>query len=97
MKMTSQKERFPSFATIISALGILLYCIGFLRVELELYNQKERLNALENSPETGPPSSDPNIVKVIRDACGLYTVCFSCFTQHLKFKCCVKLLRKTVT
>ena len=87
MKMTSQKQRFPSFATIISALGILLYCIGFLRVELELYNQKKRLNVLENNPETGPPSSDSNIVKVIRDARGMYPVCFSCFTQHLNFKC----------
>ena len=94
MKMTPQKQRFPSFATIISALGILLYCIGFLRVELELYNQKKRLNALENNPETGPPSSDLNILKVIRDAHGMYTVCFSCFTQHLNFNCCVKLRHK---
>ena len=54
MKMTSQKQHLPSFATTISALGILLYCIGFLRVELELNNQKKRLNALENNPKTKP-------------------------------------------
>ena len=41
MKMTSaQNQRFPSFSTTISALGIVLYCAGFLRVELELNNQK---------------------------------------------------------
>ena len=85
MKMTSQKQHLPSFATTISALGILLYCIGFLRVELELNNQKKRLNALENNWETEPkpPSSDSNIVKIIKDASGMYTVCFSCFKQYL--------------
>ena len=82
MKMTSQKQHLPSFATTISALGILLYCIGFLRVELELNNQKKRLNALENNPETKPQYSDSNIVKIITDARGMYTVCFSCFTLH---------------
>ena len=65
MKMTSQKQLFPSFATTISAFGILLYCIGFLRIELELNNHKKRLNALENNRETKPPSSDPNIVEII--------------------------------
>ena len=82
MKMTSQKQHLPSFATTISALGILLYCIGFLRVELELNNQKKRLNALENNPETKPRYSDSNIVKIIKDARGMYTVCFSCLTLH---------------
>ena len=81
--MTSQKQRLPSFATTISALGILLYCIGFLRIELELNNQKKRLNALENKPETEPPSSDSNIVKIIKDVRGMYKVCSSRFTQPL--------------
>jgi len=94
MKMTSQKQRFPSFATTVSSLGILLYCIGFLRVELELYNQKKRLNALENNPETRPRSRDPNIVTVIRDARGMYTVCFN-FFFYAAFE--VKMLHKTVT
>ena len=71
MKMTSQKQHLPSFATTISALGILLYCIGFLRVELELNNQKKRLNALENNPETKPPSSDSNNFKIVKDALGM--------------------------
>ena len=89
MKMTSQKQHLPSFATTISALGILLYCIGFLRVELELNNQKKRLNALENNPETKPPSGDPNIVKIIKDARGMYIVFFlsyAAFIHSLKFK-----------
>ena len=88
MKMTNRKQHFPSFATTISTLGILLYCIGFLRIELELNNQKKRLNALENNPETKPPSSDPNIVKVIKDAGGMYIVFFlsyTAFIHSLKF------------
>ena len=80
--MTCQKQHLPSFATTISALGILLYCVGFLRVELELNNQKKRLNALENNQETKPQYSDSNIVKIIKDARGMYTVCFSCFMLH---------------
>ena len=82
--MTSPKQHLPSFATTISALGILLYCIGFLRVELELNNQKKRLNALENNPKTKPPSSDPNIVNIIKDARGIYTVSFSFFVVVLR-------------
>ena len=86
MKMTSQKPLLPSFATTISALGILLYCIGFLRVELELNNQKKRLNALENNQETKPPSSDSNIV--IRDAGGMHSLFFlfyAVFEHSLEF------------
>ena len=71
-KMTGQKQHLPSFATTVSALGIFLYCIGFLRIELELNNQKKRLNALENKPETKPPSGDSNIVKIIKDVRGMY-------------------------
>ena len=93
MKMTSQKQHLPSFATTFSALGILLYCVGFLRVELELNNQKKRLNALEDKPETKPPSSDPDIVKIIKDTRGMYTVSFfvlfclfyAAFKHSLKF------------
>ena len=70
--MTDHEQRFPSFATTISALSIILYCVGFLRVELELNNQRERLQALENIPETEPPSSDPNIAKFIKIARGMY-------------------------
>ena len=75
--MTSQKRHFPSFATTVSALGILLYCTGFLRIELELNNQTKRLNALENKPETKPPSSDRNIVKIIKDTRGMCSLFFS--------------------
>ena len=71
--MTAQKQSFPSFANAVSALGIILYCVGFLRVELELNNQRERLQALENIADTEPPSSDPNIAKhVIKVTCGMY-------------------------
>ena len=69
--MTSQKQHLPSFANTMYALGILLYCIGFLRVELELNNHKKRLKALENNRQTKRPSSDSNNVKIIKDALGM--------------------------
>ena len=54
----------PSFASILSVLSILFYCAGFLRVELELHEQKKRINALENNAEAKLQSSrDPNLVK----------------------------------
>ena len=67
--MAVQKECFPSFASIISVLSIVFYCVGFIRVELELNQHKKRLNDLESIAETKPPSNDPDI-KVINNAPG---------------------------
>ena len=50
--MASQKQSLPSFASILSVLSLLFYCAGFLRVELELNEQKKRINALESTEET---------------------------------------------
>ena len=50
--MTAQKQKLPSFASILSVLSIVFYCAGFLRVELELNEQKKRINALESVGET---------------------------------------------
>ena len=62
--MATQKQRMPSFASILSVLSIVFYCAGFLRVELELHEQKKRINALENNAEAKLQSSrDPNLVK----------------------------------
>ena len=62
--MTAQKESLPSFATFISVLSIVLYCAGFLRVELELNEHKERLNALENAVAGNkPPTREPKHIK----------------------------------
>ena len=55
--MATQKQSAPSFATILSVLSIGFYCAGFLRVELELNEQKKRINALEIVPETEPQLS----------------------------------------
>ena len=68
--MTGQKQSLPSFVSIISVLSIVLYCAGFLRVELELNEQKKRINALENGPETKLPSNDPSLIKLIKNAPG---------------------------
>ena len=56
--MATQKQWKPSFSTIFSVLSIVFYCAGFLRVEVELIEQKKRINALENVAETGSPSSE---------------------------------------
>ena len=56
--MATQKQSAPSFATILSVLSIGFYCAGFLRIELELNEQKKRINALEIVTETGPQSSE---------------------------------------
>ena len=58
--MATQKQCAPSFATILSVLSIVFYCAGFLRVEVELNEQKRRIIALENVAETEPraPSSE---------------------------------------
>ena len=52
-RMTAQKEqKKPSFPLIFSVLSIVFYCAGFLRVELDLNEQKKRIQALESIEET---------------------------------------------
>ena len=55
--MVTQKRSLPSFASVLSLLSIVFYCAGFLRVELELNEQKKRINALENNGQTEPRRS----------------------------------------
>ena len=64
-----QKQRLPSFSSIISVLSIVFYCVGFIRVELEMNEQKNRINALENVAEEVKPKSDDADLK-IRNAPG---------------------------
>lgn len=59
---TAQKQNLPSFASIISVASIAFYCVGFLRVELQLNEQKTRMDALETMVETKPRSNDPDII-----------------------------------
>ena len=53
--MASQKQSLPSFASLLSVLSIVFYCAGFLRVELELNEQKKRIIDLENNWENKAP------------------------------------------
>ena len=75
--MTTQKN-LPSFASIISILSIVLYCGGFLRIELELNDQKRRINALESVALTSTKSSivsDPgDITKSFKYAFGKFAI-----------------------
>ena len=64
-----QKQRLPSFSSVISVLSIVFYCVGFIRVELEMNEQKNRINALENVAEEVKPKSDDADLK-IRNAPG---------------------------
>ena len=86
--MMTPKKRFPSFAHTISALGIVLYCVGFVhstlkRVELEF---KKRLYSLENVAKgSDPPSSGPN-AKVIKNSRCMY---FSHYLETVEFCVCV--------
>ena len=71
--MAAQKQSLPSFASIISVLSIVLYCAGFLRVELELNEQKTRIIALEKGEETKQPfteSKHPEPTKFVKNAPG---------------------------
>ena len=69
--MASQKQSLPSSASILPVLSILFYCAGFLRVELELNEQRKRINALENIQKT-KPSEVPNLDKLMRNAGGKF-------------------------
>ena len=56
-----QKQTLPSFSSIISVLSIVFYCVGFVRVELEMNEQKNRINALENVAEAKLKSNDADM------------------------------------
>jgi len=45
-------------------LSIVFYCVGFIRVELEMNEQKNRINALENVAEAKPKSNDAVMLKI---------------------------------
>ena len=65
--MVTQKQSLPSFSSFLSVLSIFFYCAGFLRVELELNEQKKRINALENNTKTEPrPSNERNVVGITK-------------------------------
>lgn len=67
--MACQKQSLPSSASILSVLSIVLYCAGFLRVELELNEQKKRIKALEHIEET-TPSYVPNLNQLAKKTRG---------------------------
>ena len=58
--MSSKKQNFPSFASIVSILSIVFYCAGFLRVEFELNEYKNRIDSLERASGNQPRTSEPS-------------------------------------
>ena len=72
--MTAQKQSLPSFASILSVLSIVFCCAGFLRVELELNEQKKRIDTLERVAETKPSSYVPDLEKLTKNAQGKFVL-----------------------
>jgi len=56
-----QKQTLPSFSSIISVLSIMFYYVGFIKVELEMNEQKNRIKALENVAEAKLKSNDADM------------------------------------
>ena len=91
--MTGQKQRSPSFASVISVLAIVLYCAGFLRIELELNEHKKRLNALENVAEKKPPTNERDHQKTTNNFPGKFVL--STENSSKLNRAIIKLLMKT--
>ena len=66
--MASKKQNFPSFASIVSVLSIVLYCAGFLRVELELNEYKKRIHSLESTSKNLPGTSERSYAPTTKNA-----------------------------
>ena len=86
--MASQKQSLPSFVSILSVLSIVFYCAGFLRVELELNEQKKTINDLENNEETSSTSSDvPNLNQLAKKTLGKLLCISSGLALNFKTAC----------
>ena len=70
--MAFQKQSAPSFALITSVLSIVFYCVGFIRLELKLHEQMNKINALERLVEPNTPPSDHRDMTLIENAPGKF-------------------------
>jgi len=85
-----QKQTLPSFSSIVSVLSIVFYCVGFIRVELEMNEQKNRINSLENVAEAKLKSNDANMkiknapgkLVLIKYQLGVTFMLHLCFFNH---------------
>ena len=79
--MTTQKQSFPSFASIISVVSIVFYCAGFLRVEFQLSEHQGKINALEEATQTPPTTSGQSFTEAAKNFPGkLQLSCENCIT-----------------
>ena len=51
------KSAFTSTGTLISVVSVLIYCAGFVRVEIKLNEQEERMSEMEKLLRVKDPSS----------------------------------------
>ncbi|XP_067051650.1 uncharacterized protein [Acropora muricata] len=70
--MTTQRQSFPSFASIISIASIVFYCAGFLRVEFQLSEHQGKINALEEATQTPPTTSGQSFTEAARNSPDFY-------------------------
>ena len=84
------EKRSPfSLSSIISVASILFYCVGFIRVELEMNVQKKRISALEIesvADQTKRPSNDPH-KKFMKNAPGKFPFYRNTYILNLNGKC----------
>ena len=57
----------PSFASILTVLSIVIYTAGFFRIELELNEQKGKINELEKVVESMKTWNSDNIAQAKLD------------------------------
>ena len=56
MTQRRTKSAFTSTGTLISVLSVLIYCAGFVRVEIKLNEQEERMSEMEKLLRVKDPS-----------------------------------------
>jgi len=66
--MAVQMQSAPSYASVMSVLSIVFYCVGFFQVQLVLNDQNRRISALESVAVSSKPPSNDQIIKLIKDA-----------------------------
>ena len=61
MTSAGGSSRLLVFCCCVSITSVLLYCVGYVRLDLELRAYKERLNALEQREKELATTRDPSI------------------------------------
>ena len=58
--------------TILSTLSVILYCVGFIRVEVQLNGHKNQLNSLQETQHAAPGKVNRFVISVPKSLIFLY-------------------------